>query len=68
MKLDANKIAETDSRTTERVIWSAEARAELFGRFFILCFLAVQAVSFYPEPQKYVRFFAQERGQLSRLF
>jgi len=36
LKLEANKIAETDSRATESVIWSAEARAELFWRFFIL--------------------------------
>ena len=36
LKLDANKIAETDSSEIERVIWSAEARAELFWRFFIL--------------------------------
>ena len=36
LKLDANKIAETDSRATERVIWSADARAELSCRFFIL--------------------------------
>jgi len=43
LKLDANKIAETAIRATERVIWSAEARAELFWRFFILFFLAVQA-------------------------
>ena len=40
LKLDANKIAETESRATERVIWSAEARAELFWRFFILFFFA----------------------------
>jgi hypothetical protein len=36
LKLDAKRIAETESRTTERVIWSAAARAELFWRFFIL--------------------------------
>ena len=35
LKLDANKIAKTDSRTTEMVIWSAEARAEVFWCFFI---------------------------------
>ena len=45
LKLDANKIAETDSSATERVIWSTEARVELFWRFFILFFLAFQAVS-----------------------
>ncbi len=39
LKLEANKIAAMESRATERVIWSAEARAELFWRFFILCFL-----------------------------
>jgi hypothetical protein len=43
LKLDANKIAATASRATERVIWSAEARAELFWRFFILFSLAIQA-------------------------
>ena len=43
LKLDANNIAEAESRATERVIWSAEARAELFWRFFILFFLAIQA-------------------------
>jgi hypothetical protein len=43
LKLEANKIAAADIRATERVIWSAEARAELFLRFFILFFLAVQA-------------------------
>jgi hypothetical protein len=47
LKLEANNIAEIESRATERVIWSAEARAELFWRFFILFFLAVQAASFY---------------------
>ena len=36
MKLEANKIAETESKATERVIWSAEARTELFWSFFIL--------------------------------
>ena len=36
MKLDANKIAEIDIRAPERVIWRADARAELFLRFFIL--------------------------------
>ena len=38
LKLEANKIAAMESRATERVIWSAEARAELFWRFFILIF------------------------------
>ena len=36
LKLDANKIAATESRATDRVIWSAETRAELFLDFFIL--------------------------------
>ena len=36
LKLEANKIAATESRATEMVIWSAEARVELFWRFFIL--------------------------------
>ena len=31
----ASRIARAESRATERVIWSAEARAELFCRFFI---------------------------------
>ena len=35
LKLDANKIAAMERRATERVIWSAEARAELSWRFFI---------------------------------
>jgi hypothetical protein len=35
LKVDAKRIAETDSSTTERVTWSAAARAELFWRFFI---------------------------------
>jgi hypothetical protein len=43
LKLDANKIAATDIRATARVIWSAEARAELFWRFFIFVFLAIRA-------------------------
>ena len=38
LELDANKIAETDNRATESIIWSAEARVELFCRFFILFF------------------------------
>jgi hypothetical protein len=41
LKLDANKITAAESRATEMVIWSAEARAELFWRFFILFFLAI---------------------------
>jgi len=36
LKLDANRIAETARRATEIVIWSADARAELFRRFFIV--------------------------------
>ena len=40
LKLEANRIAETASRATDMVIWSAEARAELFWRFFIVFFLA----------------------------
>ena len=35
-KLDANKIAEIESNATERVTWRAEARAELFLRFFMV--------------------------------
>jgi hypothetical protein len=70
LKLEANNIAEIESRATERVIWSAEARAELFWRFFILFFLAVQAASFYSgTPTLLFRErFAQESGQLSRIF
>lgn len=41
LKLDANMIAATAMKATERVIWSAEARAELFLRFFILFLFAV---------------------------
>jgi hypothetical protein len=35
-KLDANKIAEIESKALARVTWRADARAELFLRFFIL--------------------------------
>ena len=44
LKLDANKIAETESRAMESVIWSAEARAELFFGFFIGISFAVRGV------------------------
>jgi 3-methyladenine DNA glycosylase AlkD len=64
-------IAATDIRATERVIWSAEARAELFWRFFILFFLAVQpAVSTQKSTEAFhvSERFAQERRQMSRIF
>ncbi len=35
LKLEASKTAEIDSRATERAIWSAQARVELFCCFFI---------------------------------
>jgi hypothetical protein len=44
LKLEASKIAETDITATARVIWSAEARAELLWRFFILFFPALTHV------------------------
>jgi hypothetical protein len=75
LKLVANNIAETESRATERVIWSAEARAELFWRFFILFFLAVQNGGFLPRNSGAHNYavipasvFAQEYGQMSRFF
>ena len=43
LKLEAKRIAETESRATERAIWSAAARVELFWRFFIL-FLGLEKV------------------------
>lgn len=39
----ASKIAKADNRATEKVIRSAEARAELFCRFFI-CLLEMNYV------------------------
>ena len=35
LKLDSSKTADTDSRATERAIWSAQAWVELFCCFFI---------------------------------
>ena len=35
LKLEASKTAEMDSRATERVTWSAQARVELFRCFFM---------------------------------
>jgi len=40
LKLEANKIAEAESKASERVIWSAEARDELFLGVFMCLFLA----------------------------
>jgi hypothetical protein len=68
LKLEANKIAETESRATERVIWSAEARVELLGRFFILFFLVRAAVST-EKPHKHVGLFcAGARTSVKNLF
>src|SRR5205814_2046620 len=49
LKLEANKIAAMESRARERVIWSAEARAELCWRFFIRFFLGFDR---YGQPSK----------------
>jgi hypothetical protein len=60
LKLVANNIAETESRATERVIWSAAARAELFWRFFML-FLGLpptrESEPFYAGVRKSVKLF-----------